>query len=188
MKNLVQMTIKNYLNHFPEEQERLSKLTDFINETGDKDIIDWNNFNGHLVSSGFVYSKKENKFLVIYHKDMNMYVYPGGHIDENDKDMEYTARREVQEETGIKDLENYVIDDNKLIPLDIDVHVIKKNERLNLPPHYHFDFRYLYFVDKVENVKIDEAESTDYKWVNLDEISNITNCEVVVNKLKKIVK
>lgn len=188
MKKIIQQITQDYLRHFPKEQERLKKFIAFLNLHSENDITDWNNFEGHIVSSGFVYAKKEQKFLVIYHKDMKMYVYPGGHIDTSDTDPEFSARREVWEETGINSLENYTIEENKLIPLDIDTHKIKINERLNLPSHYHFDFRYLYFIDQEDEVKIDKDESRDYKWIDLKELDNITNCEVILNKLKKIIK
>ena len=35
---------------------------------------------------------------------------------------------------------------NKMVPIDIDTHRIGYNERLNLPEHLHFDFRYLFVI------------------------------------------
>ena len=81
MKDSILTIINQYLLLFPEEKQRQAKLVNFLNNFDDKQIIDWNNFNGHIVASGFVYSKNDKKFLVMYHNDMKMYTYPGGHID-----------------------------------------------------------------------------------------------------------
>lgn len=81
MKNVLVSILKRYLEIFPEEKERQARLLSYLNTHDDNEITDWNNFNGHIVASGFIYSKEDNKFLVLYHKDLNMYLYPGGHID-----------------------------------------------------------------------------------------------------------
>lgn len=81
------------------------------------------------------------------------------------------AKREVREETGLTELQQVEILDNKLIPIDIDIHLIPYNERLNLKEHYHFDFRYLFITDDT-NINIDEEELSYYKWVSLNELNN----------------
>lgn len=47
------------------------------------------------------------------------------------------------EKTGLSNLEQLKLFENEQIPVDIDTHLIGYNKRLNLPAHYHFDFRYL---------------------------------------------
>lgn len=88
MKEIIIDILNKYLNLFPEEKRKL-KLERCINEFKDEQIIDWNNFKGHIVASGF------------------------------------------------------------------DTYIINYNERLNLLGHYYFDFRYLFVVDKISNLKID---------------------------------
>ena len=188
MKKIINNIVKNYLREFPNEYERLSNFISYLDCHEENEITDWNNFEGHIVASGFVYSIEDKKFLVLYHNDMKMYVYPGGHVDNTDIDPEYATRRELEEETGLNNLNNYIINNDKLTPLDIDTHIIKKNERLNLHPHYHFDFRYLYLIDKIQDINIDKDESRDYKWIDIEELSTITNCTVIIPKLRKIVE
>jgi len=172
--------LNKYLETYIDEKERQSILISYLNEHTDQEIIDWNNFNGHIVASGFIYAKEENKFLVLYHKDLKMYLYPGGHVDVSDKNILEAALREVYEETGLTNLEQLDI-----IPIDIDTHIIGVNERLNLPEHYHFDFRYLFMVDRICDVKIDEDEMGDYKWIDINELSNDINYGKVVNKIMR---
>jgi len=54
-----------YLKIFPNELKRQERLLEALNQK-ENNIIDWNNFEGHVVASGFVYSRKLKKFLVIF--------------------------------------------------------------------------------------------------------------------------
>ena len=187
MKDFILATLNEYLLLFPEEKQRQFKLEQFLNNFDDKQIIDWNNFNGHIVASGFVYSISDKKFLVMYHNDMKRYTYPGGHIDSSDINTLEAAIREVNEETGLTHFKKVSMSNNELVPIDIDTHIISYNERLKLPQHYHFDFRYLFVVDKMFDVKVDKTELSNYKWIDLDELSSNFNCELTI-KLMKILK
>ena len=187
MKEIILHILNKYLILFPEEKERQSKLEKYLNKFNDEQITDWNNFKGHIVASGLVYSKAEKKFLLLYHNDMKIYIYPGGHIDANDVNPLKAAIREVKEETGLVDFEVMNLTQDNLIPIDIDTHKNNYNERLNLPEHYHFDFRYLFVVDKISDVKIDESESSDFKWIDINELSNNSNFGKIVDKIKKLI-
>ena len=105
MKNILLIILKKYLEIFPEEKDRQTELLNYLNSHEDNEITNWNNFDGHIVAGGFIYSKKDNKFLVLYHKDLKIYLYPGGHIDANDKNPLEASKREIQEETGLFNLE-----------------------------------------------------------------------------------
>ena len=186
MKEELLNIMNGYLSLFPEEQSRQKELTDFISAHTSEQLIDWNNFDGHIVASGFIYSKEDNKFLVLYHKDLKIYLYPGGHINSNDKSILDAARREIYEETGLEKLELLNLMNNMAIPIDIDTHLIAYNERLNLPEHYHFDFRYLFTIDKIFDINIDSEELSDYKWIDIAELSNDPNFGKIAIKLKKL--
>lgn len=188
MEDLVEI-IKEYLEIFPEENKRQEKILDFLGDGNIERKIDWNNFEGHIVAGGFIYSKKNNKFLCLYHKDLNMYLYPGGHIDNNDNNILDSAVREINEETGLFKLKQIKITDNELVPFDIDTHIIKENKKLKLPSHYHFEFRYLFEVnDESYNVKVDENEINDYKWISIKELALDKNYGKIANKLKNYIE
>ncbi len=186
MKEKIITLLNKYLQIFPEEEDRLKKLIEYLTNTKDNDLVDWNNFNGHLVVGGFIYAKEDNKFLVLYHKDLKMYLYPGGHIDASDIDTLNASRREIEEETGLSDLIQLKICEDELVPIDIDVHMIPYNERLQLPAHYHFDFRYLFIVESISEVKTDTDEISNYKWITAIELVNDSNYGSVVNKIFSI--
>ena len=186
MKNIVLNILSSYLKIFSEEKDRQSILTNYIETHNDTEIIDWNNFNGHIVTGGFIYALEEKKFLVLHHKDLDMYLYPGGHVDDTDKNPLEASIREVHEETGLYDLTQLTISKNTLVPIDIDTHKVPYNKRLNLPEHYHFDFRYLFVIDKIEDVSIDTEEASDYKWIDITELYNDPNYGKIVYKIEQI--
>ena len=115
-----------------------------------------------------------------------MYLYPGGHIDKNDKSLLDAVRREIYEETGLDDVELFNYSGNEVIPFDIDIRKIRYNERLDLPAHYHFDFRYIFFTDNIDDIKIDEEESSSYKWIDIDELRESTHFGKIADKLEKL--
>ena len=116
-----------------------------------------------------------------------MYLYPGGHIDKEDKNILEAAKRETREETGLTKFKEVLIG-NKIIPIDIDTHRIPYNKRLNLKAHTHFDFRYLFILTEEEKIKQDTKEMGDYKWIDIKELEENNNYGKVVNKLKNILE
>ena len=186
MKDIVSNILSSYLELFPEEQKRQEQFKKYIEVHNDYEIIDWNNFNGHIVTGGVIYAKKEKKFLTIHHIDLNMDLYPGGHIDEIDSNPLEATIREVSEETGLTNIKQLSLTENNLIPIDIDTQIVPYNKRLNLPEHLHFDFRYLFTIDKIQNIKIDPNEASDYKWLDIKELYNDPNYNEVIIKIDKI--
>lgn len=186
MKDILLNILNRYLEVFPEEKGRQNKLIDYLYSHNDNEIIDWNNFEGHVVAGGFIYSKENNKFLILYHKDLKMYLYPGGHINIEDKNPLMAAKREIQEETGLSNLEQFIVENEELLPIDIDTHIINYNEKLELPEHYHFDFRYLFIIDRIENIKIDGEEIENYKWIDINDLYNDPNYGSVATKIERV--
>lgn len=111
-----------------------------------------------------------------------MFLYPGGHIDNEDNNPLEASKREINEETGLNNIIELAISDNELVPIDIDTHVINYNKRLDLPQHYHFEYRYLYVIDKIENIKVDSNESSEYKWISVEELRQDKNYGRIVDK------
>ena len=187
MKETLLSILNEYLELFPDELKKQEKVINFIKSHKAEEIADWNNFDGHIVATGFIYAIKEEKFLVVHHKDLNMLLSPGGHMDQNDENPLVTAQREAKEETGINHLKQLKIaNDEQLVPFDIDTHITKFNQRLNLPEHYHFDFRYIFTIDKIESVKIDIEESSSYKWLDIEQLYTETDYGKILPKVERL--
>lgn len=115
-----------------------------------------------------------------------MFLYPGGHIDKDDITPLDASKREVYEETGLNNIMEFTISRNELIPIDIDAHLINYNRRLDLPEHYHFEFRYLYIIDKIEKIKVDSNESLEYKWISVEELKQDKNFGKIADKFDSL--
>lgn len=187
MKEKVEFIIEKYLKIYPDEKERQAKFIEYLKTHNENEIIDWNNFDGHITAGGFIYAKQEKKFLLVYHKMLQMYLYPGGHSEVVDSTPLDTAKREVKEETGI--IECTLINENEeIVPIDIDTHKIPYDEKRKLPEHYHFDFRYLFVIEKITDVNIDAEELQKYEWIGIEELSKHQNYGRIIEKIKNIIK
>lgn len=187
MKSKIQFMINEYLKLFPNEREKLSMLLNYLSQSTNEEIINWNNENGHFTAGAFVYCKKEDKFLVLYHKDLKMYLYPGGHVDKEDKSILETAKRELKEETGLENLELLSMC-HRGVPFDIDIHLIPFNGNIKMPKHYHFDFRYLFFNENLSDITFDKEEFKNYKWISSKELSEDINYGNIISKLNKVLE
>lgn len=185
MLNKIIDAVNSYLDVFSNEVDRLSLLLEFLNNCSGDDVYDWNNVNGHVTVGALIYCKSKDKFLVLYHKDLKMFLYPGGHIDSDDKDLLGAVHREVFEECGIDDLELFNLCSNGM-PFDIDIHLIPDNPRVGMKEHYHYDFRYLYYVSDISDVKFDSDELSSYKWISSNELINDVNFGGTVKKVLEI--
>ena len=185
MKNNIEEVLKKYIEIFPKEEEELYELSLLIKSNKDNynNLFNRKNFDGHITASGYIYSKNQKKILLLEHKALKKYLQPGGHVELFDNDIIDAAKREILEETGIKELELINISINTNVPFDINTHIIPKNEKKNEDEHYHHDFRYLFIVDKTEDIEIDLQESNSYKWVDIQEIKNNENFIGVVDKI-----
>ena len=185
MRTDILQIIKEYLKYYCGEKERISKLIDFIEKSrkNDKDIYDSKNIDGHITASGLIYAKKEQKFLLLKHKKAKRWLQPGGHSEKEDKTILDTAKREIFEETGLKDLQLVSFFENKEIPFDRDTHYIPMNSKKDMPAHYHHDFRFLFMIDSIKDIKICNTESDGYKWVNINEIKENEDFRILIEKI-----
>lgn len=117
---------------------------------------------GHFTASGFVLSPDRGSLLLVDHQRLRVWVQPGGHIDPTDESVEFAARREVVEETGV------TLQSTSLGLVDLDVHPIPAGK--GEPPHQHFDVRFL-FVAADTMLDIDRDEVNDAKWVAIGDVA-----------------
>ena len=115
MKKIILNTLDKYLKINKSEEDKLDRLKQFLKNNSSEKITDWNNFEGHIVASAFVMSKSTRTFAVVFHDEFKVYIYPGGHIDNTDSTPLSAAKREVMEETGLKNLETYNVCDDELV-------------------------------------------------------------------------
>ena len=188
MKNNIKNIIIKYLNYYPEEKDKLENLIKLVNNNinDSSNLFNRKNFEGHITASAFIYCIDERKLLLLEHKSLKKFLQPGGHVEIADDRVLDGAKREVLEETGLKNYNITSIDDDVNIPFDIDTHFIPENDKKKEEGHYHHDFRYLFTVDKIQDVNLDYNESTGYKWIDIDELKNNEKFVLIIEKIENI--
>ncbi len=117
---------------------------------------------GHATGSCMVVGS-HGRAALIFHRNLKLWVQPGGHAEPGEVDPGAVAAREATEELGVD------VAASSVELFDLDVHRIAA--RGETPAHTHFDFRYLAVIDPV-----DLAPSTDAaeaRWLTRSEISAI---------------
>ena len=134
---------------------------------------------GHFTASAFVLSPDRRELVLIHHKKLGIWVQPGGHVDATDRDLESAARREVEEEVGLRDLDS-LTDPGALF--DVDIHAIPA--RKAEPAHEHFDVRFAFVARTLEMVRSEEV--ADARWVPLSEVDAVTTDRSVLRAVEKL--
>lgn len=160
-------TLEKYGKVFKDDQD-LPKFLEFLQNPenqGDR-CVDRKNMNGHIDADALVVHN--NKVLMIYHKNLQKWLQPGGHIESVDENIFDAAIREVKEETGL-DVER-VEGTFAEIPISIDVQIVPENKKKEEAEHIHYSCMFLLKLknENQEILNIDDGVE-DIKWFSLDD-------------------
>lgn len=129
----------------------------------------------HFAVSGFVLNSEASKLLMIYHKKLDAWAIPGGHLEPNETPHE-GALREIYEETGIKanvlSQDGLQFEDSEKESLLPTPYVVLKETipaKGEKPAHIHIDIIYLCTAEEGTPTK-QEAEVNDVKWMTWQEV------------------
>lgn len=162
--------LRRYLEFYPEERQQLRLLQQQVNAT--ESLNNRRNFKGHVTASAIILSADKKKILLIHHKAYDEWQQPGGHLEESDADTLEAAKREGEEETGVRLGKNIALDSKyPLMPFDIDSHPVPARPDKSEPPHYHHDFRYVFLCDDYKTDHQAE-EVLAAEWTPLDDPKN----------------
>lgn len=131
------------------ERESLAAIRDFVTRTCG--AFSRANLEGHITASALVARGNGTAFLLVWHRKLNRWLQPGGHLEPSDESVFAAALREAREETGSDSFE-FPIGDRVL---DVDVHPIPAHGPD--PPHLHFDIRHLFTVEGPASPLLDQA-------------------------------
>jgi 8-oxo-dGTP pyrophosphatase MutT (NUDIX family) len=162
MKNeIITKAVKEYITQFNDENDYLAPLIEMLD--GTSDVSSRKNSSGHVTASALLLNANDDA-LVIHHRSLNKVLFPGGHLEAEDKNPEAAALRELVEESGIP--ENLIMRaTNSLTLIDIDRHGIPENSKKGEPAHEHWDILYAFRLNVAMcEVKIDTNEVTGFSW------------------------
>lgn len=125
----------------------------------------------HMTASAWVTNKNRDKILMAYHNIYDSFSWLGGHCD-GDRNCLAVAIREVQEESGIKNVKPISEDLLSIECLTVNGHY-KKGEYV--ASHLHLNVTYLLEADDSEELIVKEDENSAVKWFEIDEAVNASN-------------
>jgi 8-oxo-dGTP pyrophosphatase MutT (NUDIX family) len=134
----------------------------------------------HFTATAFIVDS-QNKTLLLWHKRLQRWMPPGGHVDDNETPEE-TARRECKEETNLDveiigeectDLFTGNPHEGRMLkkPIALLLENIPASEERGEPAHQHMDFLYLAKpIDEAQELTLAEAEGRELRWFVRKEI------------------
>ena len=122
---------------------------------------------GHITGSGLLVSHDGLRIALNHHKSLNIWVCFGGHAD-GEEDILSVARREVAEESGVRDF--HCVSDGIF---DIDIHSIPENPKKKEPQHQHFDITFLFQTTRPAELVVSD-ESHNIRWCSLEEAQELS--------------
>ena len=148
------------------EQEEIDKEVMLKWLSNSKDVLTIDNEFAHFTSSAFVVNNDRNKALMIYHNIYDSWAWTGGHID-GEIDMLGVALRELQEETGIKNIRPVITEIFLLDTLPVLGHV-KKDKYVSA--HTHLSVAYLIEADEKDLLIVKEDENSGVEWIPIEKV------------------
>ncbi|NOY28675.1 MAG: NUDIX domain-containing protein [Planctomycetes bacterium] len=172
--------LKQYVLQHPDEADVAERIGQLV--TNSPECFERHCRPGHITASAWVLSHDQNHCVLVHHRKLGRWLQPGGHAD-SDSDVVAVARREVEEETGLLELELVLSQ-----PFDIDVHRIPSRVdsagSLIEDAHDHHDLRFLFRAAADQQLILSE-ESNDIRWFSCQEVLEVTGEESVLRMLRK---
>ena len=138
-------------------------------------------FPGHITSSAWIVSRESGAALLTNHRKLERWLQLGGHAD-GETDVLASARREAEEESGLRDFD--VLPRTGICEiLDLDVHDIPA--RGDEPLHQHHDIRFLLEVSDQQPILRQQSESKEVRWFSSDEIADHIDEESLARMARK---
>lgn len=145
----------------PAEAESLERTRGFVADA--KAPMDRSDAYGHVVASGLPAGPALDRVVLLHHRQLGMWLQPGGHAERGEVDPRAVAEREAREETGL------AVERHPAIPglVDVDAHRIPASSAL--PEHWHFDLRYVFAADPSVEPSAPPDEAHEVRWFGIEE-------------------
>lgn len=162
----------------------------------------------HFTATAFVLDS-QNRTLLLWHKRLQRWMPPGGHIDP-DETPEETAKRECKEETGLDvqiigdptspfglrgaseqfDLFETCPEEGKMLkkPFAMLLENIPASEERGEPAHLHMDFLYIAKpIDEKQAIQHAEDEADEMRWFNAEEVQDLDERTEIFGNVKRYI-
>ena len=160
--------IRQIQNYTPfNEQEATDKALILQLLASNRDLSLRSCLDAHLTASAWVVSPDRQQVLMAYHNLYDSWAWLGGHAD-GDWNLMSVARREAEEESGIRNLKTVTEDIFSLEILTVSGHEKRGHY---VPSHLHLNLTYLFEGDPTLPLKIKDDENSAVGWITVAEIA-----------------
>lgn len=163
---------------FNEQEKRDKELILQWLQSDDK-IFTRENKIAHITVSAWIVNNKRDKVLMAYHNIYDSWAWLGGHADGN-KNLKEVILKEVEEESGIKEVKFLSTDIFSIEILTVDGHE-KSGEYVS--SHLHLNFTFLLEADEKLSLKIKPDENSGVEWIKVEEISKKSSEKWFVDRI-----
>lgn len=160
--------IEDYIPYNEQEEVDKKVMLQFIDNFSD--TLTRDNLIGHFTTSAWIVNKEKTKVLMIYHNIYKSWAWIGGHAD-GEEDLKKVVVREIEEETGLKNIKFLNDGIYGIVVLTVDPH-IKRNKYVN--SHLHFDVQYIFEASENELLKIKPDENSGVEWIPIEKVVEST--------------
>ena len=148
----------------------------------------------HFTATAFIVDSQK-RTLLLWHKRLQRWMPPGGHVDE-DETPEEAARRECKEETGLdveivgdaqQDLFGGNAGECRMLktPIALLLENIPESKERGEPAHQHMAFLFLARpIDESQIPKLAEDEGTEMRWFTREEIEELDEAKEIFGNVK----
>ena len=127
----------------------------------------------HVTGSALVVHPPTRRVLLRWHERYGIWNHVGGHADDGERDPYLTARREAEEETGLRDLHPWPGPEPAIVFVEIVPVPAAKGE----PDHEHADVNYVLATDDPDAI-VDEHDDAALRWLSVPEARALVNYHV----------
>ena len=163
---------------FNEQEKRDKELILQWLQSDDK-IFTRENKIAHITVSAWIVNNKRDKVLMAYHNIYDSWAWLGGHADGN-KNLKEVVLKEIEEESGIKEVKFLSTDIFSIEILTVDGHE-KRGEYVS--SHLHLNFTFLLEADEKLSLKIKPDENSGVEWIKVDDISKKSSEKWFVDRI-----
>lgn len=163
--------IKKFIPYNEQEEMDKALMLDFI-EKNDNCLVRENRI-AHFTASNWIVNKEKTKVIMIYHNIYKSWAWTGGHAD-GDADLMHVARKEAEEECGLRNLEPLNDGIFSLESLTVNGH-IKRGKYVS--SHLHLNCTFLFEADENDMIRIKEDENSGVKWIDIDKVTEFSTEE-----------
>lgn len=147
------------------DQEMMDRIMILECLEKEQDIFHRKQKEAHMTASAWVLNPERTKVLLVYHNIYDSWSWMGGHAD-GEEDLLSVALREVEEESGLKNIRCLTAEIFSLEVLTVDGHW---KHGAYVSSHLHLNLTYLLEASEQEPLSIKPDENSGVAWFGLED-------------------